>query len=173
MKTEDFILLLFEKAKQAGLEEYEVYCSIGKSFFTDVNNGEPDKYTVNDFTGISFRAKKDGRIGYCSTTAKSPETADFLIKGVTENLSVLNGEDEQFIFEGSPQYEQAEDYSPELADMSDEAKIELARQIEAEAKAQPGVARVMHAAAAYGSSEIFISNSKGLKLHSRDNYIYA
>ena len=91
MKTEDFILSLFEKAKQAGLEEYEVYCSIGKSFFTDVNNGEPDKYTVNDFTGISFRAKKDGRIGYCSTTAKSPETADFLIKGVTENLSVLNG----------------------------------------------------------------------------------
>lgn len=173
MKTEDFIFLLFEKAKQAGLEEYEVYCSVGKSFFTDVNNGEPEKYTVNDFTGISFRAKKDGRIGYCSTTAKSPETADFLIKGVTENLSVLNGEDEQFIFEGSPRYEQAEDYSPELADMSDEAKIELARQIEAAAKAQPGVARVMHAVAAYGSSEIFISNSKGLRLHSRDNYIYA
>ena len=91
MKTEDFILLLFEKAKQAGLEEYEVYCSIGKSFFTDVNNGEPEKYTVNDFTGISFRAKKDGRIGYCSTTAKSPETADFLrlLREQTERMTQM------------------------------------------------------------------------------------
>ena len=173
MKTEDFIKLLFDRADAAGLTEYEVYCSSGKSFFVNVQNGEPEKYTVNSFTGISFRAKQDGRIGYCSTTAAEPELADFLVRGVLENLSVLTGTDEQFIFEGSKHYEEVNGYSAELAALSDAEKIDYARRIEKAAMQQEGIVRVMNAAVAYGEGEVYISNSKGLNLHSRDNYIYA
>jgi len=173
MTINDFLTLLFDKAKNGGFAEYEANYSAGKSFFVNVQGGEPEKYTVNSFVKLTFKAKRDGRIAYATTTALEPDAADFLVDQVSSNLSVLTSNDESFIFEGSESYAEVNEYSPELDAVSDADKIELARRIEAAAMAKPGIVRVMHSVVAYTQSENAIRNSKGLDLHSKNNYVYA
>lgn len=173
MTINDFLTLLFDKAKDGGFAEYEANYSAGKSFFVNVQGGEPEKYTVNSFIKLTFKAKKDGRIAFATTTAIEPDSADFLVQQVSSNLSVLTSSDESFIFEGSESYAKVDEFSPELASVSDADKIELARQIEKAALAKPGIVRVMHSVVAYTESENAIRNSKGLNLYSKNNYVYA
>ncbi len=173
MNYNEFISLLFAKAERAGFTLYEANYSAGKSFFVSVREQEVEKHTVNSFSRLTFKVIKDKRSASFVTTAFNEETADIMIDQLKDNLSVINSTDECFIFGGSESYAQLNEFSSELAHVSDAKKIELAKEIEAEALKCEGITKVMMSVVAYTESQNAMRNSKGLDLKSENNYIYA
>ena len=173
MNAQDFFEELFRLARQR-FEEYEVYAVKGESFFAKVTAQKCEKYTVQNTAGVSFRAKKNGRIGYASSTVFSEESAAALVENAAKNLEILESKDEQFIFEGSAHYPSANSYSEELARTTPQQRIALAMELERQAlAASDAVIRTEGSAVGYGESEVMIRNSKGLSLQNHCNYLYA
>lgn len=85
MNAQDFFEELFRLARQR-FEEYEVYAVKGESFFAKVTAQKCEKYTVQNTAGVSFRAKKNGRIGYASSTVFSEESAAALVENAAKTL---------------------------------------------------------------------------------------
>ena len=61
METKVFIDKLFEKAKEAGFEEYEVYYVDKESLSINIYKEEVEKYNLTTSYGLSFRGKVNGK----------------------------------------------------------------------------------------------------------------
>lgn len=164
---------LDKHAKKTGCE-YEIYAMVGDSFSVTVMGGEIEDYRVNDYVGISFRIKKDGKMGYCSTTSADPDGIDLLIKEAISNASVIESKDEQFIFAGSEKYEYPLVYSPEADKIKPSEKIEIAHRLERAAlEKDKRIIRTMGAVVFTESGVRIIKNSWGLSLSEDSNIIGA
>ncbi len=166
----NFIDKLLDKAKQQGIEESEAFYIEGESFRVMVNNGQVAEYSVNTNSGLSFRAKINGQIGYSYTQAFDDEAIDMLIKQVKENSEILEVKDEQFIFKGSKQYSPLVTYIEKLDEASPEQKIQLALDLEQMClKADEHIKSVAYCLVQSGSSNTTIKNSSGLNLNFKAN----
>jgi len=165
-----FIDNLISKAKEAGLDECEAFYTDGDSFRVMVNQGQVREYKVNTSTGLSFRAKIDGQIGYSYTQAFDDEAIDMLIKQVKENAEILETKDEQFIFAGSDSYSPLETYVDKLDEATPEQKIKLAIELEQSCMdAHESVKSVAYCVVQSGSGQTNLKNSKGLDLSFKSN----
>ncbi len=177
MNTENilgFTQKLYDRAAEIGGGEYEIYALLGDSFSVKVTDGEIESYKVNDYIGVSFRIKYDGKMGYASTTALDEEGIDDIINSAKENASVIENKDEQFIFEGSKEYKYPKLYNPELENITPEQKIELAKTLEKRTlEYGSGIARTMGAYVISESGMRIIKNSRGLDLSEKSNMIAA
>ncbi len=174
MDTKVFISKLYEKASGAGFDDFEIYYSGGEAFRAMVFKGEVNDYSVNTSAGISFRAMVDGKMGYSYTEAMDDEAIDMLIEKARENASVIESEDEQFIFAGSEHYEAMDVYNPTLDEVPAGEKIDLALNLEKQAIAKDErIESVGYCMTQSGSGNVIIKNSKGLNLEHRENFILA
>lgn len=175
MNIELFIEKLFAKATEKGLTEYEAYYSSGKSFSVKIYNGEVDDYKNSTGLGLSFRAVHNGQMGYSYTENFDESSVDMLLDELIDNASTLERDTLEYIFEGSPEYKDINNYKGELEKVEVAKKIEFAKVLEAEAKAlDERVASVNYCLYGEGVGERIIVNSKGLKLHDKgdDAYCY-
>ena len=100
MRQDDFLNLLFQKAREAGLTEYEAYLASGDSFEASVHAGELIAYNVSSTLGLGFRALVNGRMGYASTQALDEDAADMLVRGVIASATLTETDDPQFLYAG-------------------------------------------------------------------------
>ena len=174
MKLNDFTSRLFEKAKAAGIEEFELYYTSGDSFEVDVLEGAIHEYSVSSSTGACFRGIFAGHMGYASTEIMDEEAIDLLIEGVKNNASLLESDDDETIFEGSESYPAVELYSGKIDEISSADKIASSMEMEKLTKAaDPRVQRVDGCGFTTGSSFTRIMNSKGLDISKKSNLIGA
>ncbi len=162
--------------KRAGTTdcEYEIYAVVGDSFSVKVMGGEIEDYNVNDYIGVSFRIKKNGRMGYASTTALDTDGIDDLIAAAEDNALVIESNDEQFIFEGSEKYFRPKIYEPKIDEITPGEKIALAQKIENAALSYGDkIVRTMGSVVFTESDTRIIKNSKGLDLTEASNVIGA
>ena len=170
MERKEFLKKLFECAKDAGFEAYEAYFASGDSFSCEVFGGEVVDYSVSNTSGLSFRALIGGRMGYASTQAYDDDAIDMLIEGVRKNASVIETDDEEFIYEGSASYETIDAYNPAIDAVPASQRIEYAKAAEQTVlNKDPRVTQVEGAAYFSDSDEIRIVNSEGLDLSFRSN----
>ena len=174
MDTRAFIDRLYEKASGAGFDDFEIYYSGGEAFRAMVFKGEVNDYSVNTSAGISFRAMVDGKMGYAYTEAMDDDAIDMLIEKAKENASVIESEDEQFIFGGSDNYEPMDVYNPALDDVPASEKIDLALSLEKQAiDKDERIESVGYCMTQSASGNVIMKNSKGLNLEHRENFIIA
>lgn len=174
MNLDKFIELLFEKAKEKGLKEYEVYYSTGDDFSVNIFGGEIDRYKTSSSGGLSFRAIVDGKMGYSFTEILDEGSIDILINEVIENGKVIESEDEQFIFSGSKEYKKINMINPKFDEVTSAQKIEFAKKLEEYAKSlDPRVDAVNYCVFGSGYGKRVIVNSKGLKLEDEGNVGYS
>jgi PmbA protein len=174
MESKTFIEKLFERAKAAGLSEYEVYYREGSSFRAGVFEGEIDNYDVNTSAGLSFRTLRGGKMGYAYTEAFDDDAISMLIERASGNAAVVENEDPEFIFGGSRNYANVESFSEEIEAVGAAEKIEMVKKLEAEAKGYSEAIRsVNYCTVLSGSGGIRLTNSKGLDLSFRSNYMAA
>ncbi len=177
MNTEnilEFTQKLYERAAEISGGDYEIYAVLGDSFSVKVTDGEIESYNVNDYIGVSFRVKYNGRMGYSSTTALDVDSIDGLINSAKENAEVIENSDEQFIYSGSDEYVFPKIYDPDLENITSEQKIALARAIEEETlKFGDGIVRTMGSCVVSESGMRIIKNSAGLDLKEKSNIICA
>ncbi len=177
MNTESmlsFTQKLYDRAAEIGGGEYEIYAVLGDSFSVKVNGGEIESYKVNDYIGVSFRIKYNGKMGYSSTTALDEDGIDDIINSAKENASVIENNDEQFIFSGSAEYKYPKVYGAELDGVTSEQKIELAKRLEKKTlEYGNGIVRTMGACVISESGMRIIKNSAGLDLSEKSNVLAA
>ena len=88
----------FELAKQAGIEEAELY--IGESFSLSFSlfHSEVDNYSSNKSMTILARGIVNGKFGTATCDSWSVEHAKYLVNEIAANAKVIENEDPAFIF---------------------------------------------------------------------------
>lgn len=154
--------------------EFEVYATNGESFKVEVLDGQIKTYSVNDYTGVSFRVKKNGKMGYASTTATDEDGIPALVANASDNATIIENPDEQFIFSGSESYYKPKVYGEELDSISADEKIAFAKLLEKKAiEADEKIIKVETSAVISGKKTVVIKNSNGMDLCETSNYIAA
>ena len=166
--------ILFEKGKLAGFGDMEVYYQRNSSFNIKVFESEITNYAISDEEGLSFRGLYNNKMGYAYTEKVDESSVDMLIKEAKINAMIIDSDDEEFIFEGSKEYKEVNNYNPELEKVSNEDKIKLAFELEKEALSlDKRVEAVEHCIYSESSSESIVINTKGLKLEDKSNLAFA
>lgn len=168
----EFKNLLFEKAKIAGFNECEIYFSDGESISISVYEGEVEKYNLAKSFGLSFRGKINGKMGYSYTEILDEAAIDMLINSAKNSANLIENDDETFIYGGDKIYSEVKTYSEELENIDPATMIDLALDLEKEAKNYSDkVVNINGCKISYSSSNYGIYNSKGLDLTNKDNIL--
>lgn len=168
----EFKNLLFEKAKMAGFNECEIYFSDGESISISVYEGEVEKYNLAKSFGLSFRGKINGKMGYSYTEILDEAAIDMLINSAKNSANLIENDDETFIYVGDKTYSEVKTYSEELENIDPATMIDLALDMEKEAKNYSDkVVNINGCKISYSSSNYGIYNSKGLELTNKDNIL--
>lgn len=165
---------LFDEAKKAGFEEYEIYYADGESLSINIYEGEVEKYKLNTSFGLSFRGKINGKMGYSYSEILDEEAIKTLIENAKSAAFSIENDDIKFIYEGDKEYKKIDSFKEELENINPDKYIKLALQMEKECKKQCDKVVNFHSCAiGYGKSTCGIINSKGLNLKNERNNLSA
>ncbi|MDV4149532.1 TldD/PmbA family protein [Clostridium sp. AL.422] len=174
MELKEFIDKLFEKAKNNGFDEYEVYYVDRESLSINIYKEEVEKYNLTTSYGLSFRGKINEKIGYSYTEILDEDAIEMLVKNAKESALAIENEDIQFIYEGDNEYAEVSTYYKALENLPADRLIELALEMEKEAKAlDQRVVSFEGCGIGYSNSKYGIINSKGLNLENKSNLLSA
>ncbi|MBD7912600.1 TldD/PmbA family protein [Clostridium cibarium] len=174
MEFKEFKDLLFSKAKKEGFAECEIYFSDRENLSISVYNEEVEKYNLNKTFGLSFRGKINEKMGYSYTEILDDDAIDMLIKNAKEGASAIESEDVQFIYDGDKEYSEVRTYSKDLENIDAEKLIQIALDMEKEAKKESDkVVNIGACSVGYGNSYYGIYNTKGLELTNKVNLLTA
>ncbi len=163
--------LFFKMAKEAGLEEAELYINRSTSLSFQLFHGEVVAYENNDSQNVYARGLLHGKAGAASCDTFSKEKCAYLVKEIVQNAKVIENEDPIVIFEGSPRYKKVSSFNKALHDIPFQTKLDKMHKLEAAIKAgDPRIVEVEAVAYSESSEEVLLLNSKGLDLHSKSNY---
>ena len=95
---------LVAQAKNAGLEEYEVYFMESSGTSAETLKGEISSFSSEVSGGISFRCIVDGKMGSASTELLTDEEMKALVARAIENAKNIESDDKAVIFAGSEKY---------------------------------------------------------------------
>ena len=173
MDKDIFINLIFEKAKQKNIEEFEIYFLSGASTSLKIYDGKIDNFSNNQNQGISFRGKFNGKMGYSYTESFTEEDALFLINEAKENASIIESDDEQIIYDGKGTYVPVNTYNSSIENIEIPQIENFLINMEKEAKSfDSRIKKVSTCMFGMGKSERIIKNSKGVNLKDKGNIIY-
>ena len=161
----------FAFAKEAGIEEAELYIGESYSLSFSLFHSEVDNYSSNRSMTILARGIINGKFGTATCDSWSLAHAKYLVGEIVANAKVIENEDPAFIFEGSKQYKKINTFNKDLAKISIEEKMK--KLYDLEKAIREGDKRVIEVGGVeYSESEesVTILNSKGLKLAQKSNY---
>ena len=99
--------LFFKLAKEAGIEEAELYLSESRSLSIELFHGNIEGYSDNNGYTILARGMVKGKFGAASCDVWNKEKAKYLVNEIAANAGVIENDDPMFIFEGSPKYKKS------------------------------------------------------------------
>jgi PmbA protein len=172
MKLIEFKKELFDRGRQAGFSQMEIYQNESRSFDLRVFEQEIDHYSINEDEGYSFRGNIEGKIGYAYTEKLDDSAIDMLLNNAQQNAEILDKKEGE-IFSGSDRYEEVKYYQKELKTIKPEEKISLIKSLEKEAlDYDERVDAVNYCLYSDLEFENKIINSKGLDLDFKNNIAY-
>lgn len=164
---------IFEKGRQQGLGDMEISYSSGRNLSLKVFQKELDGYSLSESEGLSIRGFYKGKMGRSYTEKVDESSIDLLVKNVAENATVIDSDDEEFIYEGSKEYKEVDTFNPGLENVSETDKINFVKKLEEEAfMADKRIVSVETCVYGDGLGETAMLNTKGLYLHDRSNIAY-
>jgi len=165
---------LFEAARAAGFESFELYAPSTESFRVKVFGGEIEEFKNSYSGGAAFRGVYGGRMGYASSERIAEDTVEYLLEQAKANAAVIEDDDNEPLAPGGGTYPAVNTFSPSLREFGTAEKCALAKRIEAAAPEYDS--RVVSAdVTVLGSfeGEIVIANSRGLDVSHRSNGAFA
>lgn len=174
MELKQFINKLFGEARINGFTEYEVYYVDRENLSINIYKEEVEKYNLNTSYGLSFRGKINEKIGYSYTEILDEDAIKMLVKNAKEGALSIENEDIQFIYKGDDKYEAINTFYKELENIEADKLINLALEMEREAKALDNrVASFGGCGIGYSKAKYGIINSNGLDLENKSNSLTA
>ena len=167
MKYDKFFAL----AKEAGIEEAELYVGESYSLSFSLFHSEVDNYSSNKSTTILARGLVNGKFGTATCDSWSVAHAKYLVDSIAANAKVIENEDPAFIFEGSKQYKKINTFNKDLEKVSIEEKMAKLYELEKAIKeGDPRIIEVGGVEYSESAESVTIINTKGLKLAQKSNY---
>lgn len=161
----------FELARQAGLQDAELYVGETYSLSFSLFHSEVDNYSSNKSMVILARGILNGKFGTATCDSWSAQKAKYLVDEIVANAKVIENDDPAFIFEGSKKYKKVNTFNKELENISVDEKMK--KLFDFENLIKNGDPRIIEVAAVgyeEEASSTTIMNSKGLKLTQKSNY---
>lgn len=165
--------LFFKLAKEAGIEEAELYISESRSLSIELFHGQIEGYSDNNGYTILARGMINGKFGAASCDVWDKEKAKYLVREIVNNAKVIESDDPMFIFEGSKKYKKINCFTPDLEKVSVEEKIAKLKELELALRGYDK--RIVEVAGSEYHEECektTLINTKGLKLSQKKNYFY-
>ena len=154
---------LVAEAKNAGLEEYEVYFMESSGTSADTLKGEISSFSSEVSGGISFRCIVGGKMGSASTELFTDSEMKALVARAIENAKNIESDDKAVIFGGSESY--AELNLPAFPAKSTAGLKQIALELHQKVCAQNEyIADGTSATVIQNSTRIVLINSHGLEL---------
>ena len=161
----------FELAKQAGLQDAELYVGETYSLSFSLFHSEVDNYSSNKSMVILARGILNGKFGTATCDSWSAQKAKYLVDEIVANAKVIENDDPAFIFEGSKKYKKVNTFNRELENISVDEKMKKLFDLENLIKnGDPRIIEVAAVGYEEEASSTTIMNSKGLKLTQKSNY---
>jgi PmbA protein len=114
---------IFQKGREKGLSDMEVYYASGTSLSLKVFQKDLDTYNLSESEGLSLRGTYKGKMGYSYTEKADEASIEQLVRDVKENATITDSEDEEVIFEGSKEYKRVNNFNPDLSEIGEEEKL--------------------------------------------------
>jgi PmbA protein len=157
---------LFAAAAQAGLTEYEVFYTSGKSLSVETLKDEISSFASSLGGGICFRCIVDGKMGSASTECLSSEEMQELVGRAVSNARAIESDDPAILYAGSPRYETVNAPDPTLWSAADIRTIALDLQKALYAESEQVTDGTQ--SSAWSSEQVYyLCNSHGLELSNR------
>lgn len=161
----------FALAKEAGLEEVELFISESHSLNISLFHGEVDEYKDNNGYSILARGILNGKCGSASADVWNKDKAQWLVNEIVANAKVIENDDPIFIFKGSEKYHKVNTFNKSLEEVTIDEKMDKLHTLE---KALKGIdERVVEVAGteySQSTEKVTLMNSNGLNLVQRSNY---
>lgn len=163
--------LFFKLAKEAGIDEAELYVNENRSLSVSLFHNEVDNYSDNNGYTILARGIVNGKFGAASCDVWNKEKAQYLVKEIVANAGVIENEDPVIIFEGSPKYKKISTFNNDLEKVSIDEKLAKLHELEGAIKNyDKRIIEVAGVEYEEHSEKITLLNTKGLKLSQKTNY---
>ena len=166
MNFENIKSCVFEAAKQAGVEEYEIFYTSESSISAETLKDEISAFAYGVSGGICFRCVLDGKIGSASTELIEESELRAIVQRAVSNAKNIESDDPAIIFKGSEKYEQLTTKPFEMPTASTIKNNALAIQKDTYAQSEyvtDGTQSCIFA----GESEMRLVNSYGLDLSNK------
>ena len=163
----------FALAKEAGLQEVELYISESHSLNISLFHGEVDEYKDNNGYSILARGILNGKCGSATADVWNKDKASWLVKEMVANAKVIENDDPIFIFKGSEKYHKVNTFNKDLENVAIDDAIKGLVDIEKECRAlDKRIVEVAGVEYNQVSSKTVLINSNGLNLTQKNNFYY-
>ncbi|MBP0726559.1 TldD/PmbA family protein [Bacillus sp. RG28] len=172
MKIQEFKDLVFKRAAELNLIEYELYYHQSDSVEINVFQQEIDQYSNNSEIGVSFRCLYEGKMGYSFTEKLNEEEAMAIVDHAKDSALFTENDDKQFIHDGNDEIETINLVNNKIEDVSIEDKFKFTLNLEKNVlEESEKVSQVMECTYSEKLSRYGIINSKGLNREYQCNNI--
>ena len=163
----------FALAKEAGLEEVELYISESRSLSISMFHGEVDEYKDNNGYSILARGIINGKCGSASADVWNKDKAAWLVKEMVANAKVIENDDPIFIFKGSEKYHKVNTFNKDLENVSIDAVMDNLKKIEKTCRElDPRIIEIAGTEYNQVAEKTTLVNSNGLNLVQKNNFFY-
>ena len=163
----------FALAKEAGLQEVELYISESRSLSISLFHGEVDEYKDNNGYSILARGVLNGKCGSATADVWNKDKAAWLVKEMVANAKVIENDDPIFIFKGSEKYHKVNTFNKDLENVSIDLIMKGLIDVEKECRAlDKRIIEVAGTEYNQVSSKTTLINSNGLNLVQKNNFFY-
>ena len=125
MNLNEFKEKLFDKAKESGFEDSEIYVTNSESLSISIYKQEVEGYNLDKSFGLSFRGIINGKIGYSHTRILDENSIDMLVNTAKNAALLIENEDTQFIYEGDKNYEDVVCYYEAIDNIYSKGDIQI------------------------------------------------
>lgn len=167
MKYDKFFAL----AKEANIDEAELYFSNSYSLTISLFHSEINNYSVENGSSYVARGIINGKFGAATSDVYNNDQAKYLVDEIVKNAKIIENDDPAILFKGSEKYHKINTYNKELGKVPVDKKIEMLFALEKKLKElDPRISEVETVEYSESESTTTIMNSHGLKLSQKLNY---
>ena len=162
---------LFEAAKKAGIDPFEISYGSSKSLSADIYNDTLEQYASSNDCSFTARGIYQGKLGSFSSDKVDPSVADVMVESIIQSAKYgLDGNPEFFIEKGQ-KYKKVNTYSKSADEYPGKCMIDVSLDISKKIRAYDKRIQIAEVGISKSVSEGIFANSKGLKLKDKSSYM--
>ncbi len=162
---------LFEAAKKAGIEPFEISYGSSKSLSAEIYNDNLEKYESSNDCSFTARGIYEGKLGSFSSDRVDASVADVMVDAIIQSAKYgLEGNPDFFIEKGQ-KYKKVNTYSKAADEFPGKSMIDLSLEMSKKIRDYDKRIQIAEVGMEKSVSEGVFANSKGLKLKSKSSHM--